>query len=220
MDFGRLSRVACLVLGALLAQPARRNVRYLDLSPAIRQLLAVAGVNAGDFDGYLGRVEASTGERVREGENDHLIFYVLQSQEFTNTARIEPALSAKQFVESSTIPRAARQRLDQFAKSTIDTERFAYFRSLLPRDDPRGYLEEQYARAMKSLYAKEFDAMPNYYQTRGHSTDTQISANYALWTALSVLKASRPGLRIERVLIVGPGLDIAPRTDLVDRYPP
>jgi CheR methyltransferase, SAM binding domain len=73
---------------------------------------------------------------------------------------------------------------------------------------------------MKSLYAKEFADKPNYYQTRGHSTDSQVTANYTVWTALSVLKASQPGLKLQHVLIVGPGMDIAPRTGLVDRYPP
>jgi hypothetical protein len=219
MNLGRTG-AACLFLGTVLAQPVPRKVRYPDLTPAVQQMLATSGVNATDFDRYLDRIDINTAEREREGENDHLIFYILQSQEFANGARIEPALSAKQFVESGVIPRDARQRFDQFAKSKITSERFAYFRSLVPRDRAMNYLQEQYARAMKSLHAKEFDAKPDYYQTRGHSTDTQITANYALWTAFSVLKSSRPDLRIERVLIVGPGLDIAPRTDLVDRYPP
>jgi hypothetical protein len=219
MNLGRTG-AACLFLGTVLAQPVPRKVRYTDLTPAVRQMLATAGVNATDFDRYLDRIDTNTAEREREGENDHLIFYILQSQEFTNAARIEPALSAKQFVESGAIPRDARQRLDQFAKSKINTERFTYFRSLVPRERSSEYLREQYSRAMKSLHAKEFDAKPDYYQTRGHSTDTQITANYALWTALSVLKASQPSLKLQRVLIVGPGLDIAPRTDLVDRYPP
>jgi len=219
MNLGRTG-AACLFLGTVLAQPVPRKVRYPDLTPDVQQLLAGAGVNATDFDGYLDRIDINTAEREREGENDHLIFYILQSGEFTSAARIEPALSAKQFVESGVIPRDARFRLDQFAKSKNNTERFAYFRSLVPRERSSEYLQEQYSRAMKSLHAKEFDAKSDYYQTRGHSTDTQITANYALWNAFSVLKASQPGLKIERVLIVGPGLDIAPRTDLVDRYPP
>jgi hypothetical protein len=219
MNLGRIG-AACLLFSALLAQPAARRVRYADLATAAQQMLVAAGVNATDFDRYLERIETNTAEREREGENDHLIFYILQSREFTNAARIEPALSAKQFVASGGIPRDARERMDQFAKSKVNTERFAYFRSLVPRERSSEYLHEQYSRAMKSLHSKEFDAKPDYYQTRGHSTDTQITANYALWTALSVLKASQRNLTLHRVLIVGPGLDIAPRTDLVDRYPP
>lgn len=216
----RRTSAACLLLGSVLAEPVPRRVRYPDLRPGVQQMLASAGVSATNFDGYVARVESSTAARQREGENDHLIFYILQSQEFTNAPRIEPAVSAKQLVDSGMIPSDARHRIDQFANAKIETERFGYFRSIVPRESSRPYLEQAYAGAMRSLHAKEFDAKPDYYQTRGHSTDTQITANYALWNALSVLKASRPGLKIQRVLIVGPGLDIAPRTDLVDRYPP
>jgi hypothetical protein len=203
-----------------MAQPAIQTVRYSDLALPVRQALQTGGVNAGNFDGYIAGVERSTAERQRDGENDHLIFYILQSKEFTKAARIEPALSAKQYLETGMIPRPVRIRLEQFSAAAPNTERLAYFGSLLPRKDPREYLRKEYARAMRSLYAKEFAAKPHYYESRGHSTDTQVTANYTLWTALSVLKASQPGLKLQRVLIVGPGLDFAPRTGLVDRYPP
>jgi len=183
-------------------------------------MLQRAGIDAGNFPGYIAGLEHKTAQREREGENDHLIFYLLQSQEFTKAARLEPALCAKRYVESGTIPKAVQTRMEQFAATTIATERLTYFRSLLPREDAGAYLRKEFARAMQSLYAKEFAGKPQYYQSRGHSTDTQITANYAIWTALSVLKASQPGLKLQRVLIVGPGMDIAPRTGLVDRYPP
>src|SRR5260221_7596659 len=202
------------------AQPVVQTVRYSDLTPAVQRMLQRANVDAGNFEQYIAGIERRTGERLREGENDHLIFYVLQSKEFTKSGRLEPALCAKQYVESGTISRLAQTRMQQFAAATADTERLKYFRSLLPRENSLEYLRKEYARAMKSLYAKEFTDKPHYYQSRGHSTDTQVAANYALWTALSVLKASQPGLKLQRVLIVGPGLDIAPRTGLEDRYPP
>jgi hypothetical protein len=201
----------------MLAGAQPRTVQYSDLTPAVQRLLQI---DAGNFARYIAGIERRTAEREREGENDHLIFYILQSREFTKAARLEPALCAKQYVESGTISAAAQTRMRQFATAAVDTERLTYFRSLLPREGPVEYLRKEYARAMKSLYAKEFADKSNYYQSRGHSTDTQVTANYALWTALSVLKASEPGLKIARVLIVGPGMDIAPRTGLVDRYPP
>jgi hypothetical protein len=84
---------------------------------------------------------------------------------------------------------------------------------------------------MKFLYQKEFLAknvgaskkgpyLALLYQDRGHSTDTRIEPSFAVWTALSVLKRLKPSLQLNRVLIVGPGLDFAPRTDLVDLVPP
>ncbi len=202
------------------AQPARHTIQYSDLTAAVHHVLEGAGVDAAKFPGYIAGIEHRTAEREREGENDHLIFYILQSKEFTTSARLEPAVCAKQYAESGTISRAVQTRMAQFAASTAATERLSYFRSLLPRKNSLEYLREEYGRAMKSLYAKEFADQPQYYQSRGHSTDTQVTANYALWTALSVLKASQSSLKFQRVLIVGPGMDIAPRTGLVDRYPP
>jgi SAM-dependent methyltransferase len=202
------------------AQPIVHTTRYSDLAPAVQRLLSNAGVEAAGFDRYIEGIERRTAERERDGENDHLIFYILQSQEFTKAARLEPALCAKEYVESGTISQGVRKRLEQFAATNAESERLAYFRSLLPRENRIEYLRQEYARAMRSLYAKEFESKPHYYESRGHSTDTQVTANYAIWTALSVLKASQPALKLDRVLIVGPGLDVAPRTDLTDRYPP
>jgi hypothetical protein len=88
---------------------------------------------------------------------------------------------------------------------------------------------------MRFLYRKEFASrnvsrervaayVASLYRDRGHSTDTQIESNFAVYTALAALKAgekaSRSNLRLDRVLIIGPGLDFAPRTDFVDLFGP
>src|SRR5260221_296936 len=89
---------------AAAAQPV--TIQFETLSPAARAMLKEAGVGAADFDRYIARVERETLVRELEGERDHLIFYILQSGEFTKSARIEPAVSAKELVESGGIPRA------------------------------------------------------------------------------------------------------------------
>lgn len=215
MRWGTLA-VALWAFGHL----APREVRYSDLPHAVQRRLAAEGIQAQTFEVYRTGVERGTAERERDGENDHLVFYILQSAEFTNAPRIEPALSAKQYVASGNVPGRAAARIHDFLVSHAESERLSYFRSLLPADGRRAYLEREYSRAMRSLYAKEFEGKSHYYESRGHSTDTQITANYALWNAFSVLRRAEPGAKISRVLIVGPGLDIAPRTDLVDRYRP
>ena len=58
------------------------------------------------------------------------------------------------------------------------------------------------------------------YQTRGHSSDTEIEAGYAVYAALATLKQLDPAKTIARVLIVGPGLDLAPRTALLEAADP
>ena len=42
------------------------------------------------------------------------------------------------------------------------------------------------------------------YQERGYALDTQVEANFAVWTGLSVLHALEPGYAADRILIVGP----------------
>src|SRR5262249_24345142 len=84
-------------------------------------------------------------------------------------------------------------------------------------------------RAMRFLYQKEFvaqhspdaaDAVAALYRSRGLSTDTADEAGYVVYLGLGVLKSLEPDLRVGRVLIVGPGLDLAPRTGLTDEAPP
>ena len=78
-------------------------------------------------------------------------------------------------------------------------------------------------------YQKEFvaqrDASPaaavaELYRRRGLSTDTAVEAGYVVHLGLGVLKALEPTRRLRRVLIVGPGLDLAPRTALDEKAAP
>jgi hypothetical protein len=69
---------------------------------------------------------------------------------------------------------------------------------------------------MQSLHDKEFAAIPDVYQRRGLSTDTSVEAGYVVYLGLAALHALEPQRTIRRVLVVGPGLDLAPRTGFVD----
>jgi SAM-dependent methyltransferase len=167
-------------------------------------------------------IERGTAARLREGEYDHLIFYLLQSGRFTREARIEPAVSAKAFEETGHIPSGVIQRISDFLSAPAgQDERLDYLRSTLHPAREKILLE--YERAMRSLYKKEFAARKNdlaaWYEARGHSSDTQIEANYAVWSALRVLRSIHSDWRVRRALVVGPGLDFAPRTDLFDDAP-
>jgi hypothetical protein len=82
---------------------------------------------------------------------------------------------------------------------------------------------------MRFVYEKEFvaqrsprpaDAVADLYRSRGLSTDTAVEAGYVVSIGLGILKSLEPDRRVRRVLIVGPGLDLAPRTALLDAGPP
>ena len=51
------------------------------------------------------------------------------------------------------------------------------------------------------------------------STDTAVEAGYLVHLGLAVAKGLQPDRRIRRVLIVGPGMDLAPRTGFRDAPP-
>jgi hypothetical protein len=237
--------LASFAAGAAAAL-AVRDVTWADLPVGVQQALTSRKIDAGKFPAWVKEIRAANETRLRDGNYDHLIHYALQSTRVTSLAPIEPALSAKAFVESKQIPDDARARLIAFAAALSKTvskaatataaaksdARIAHFRGIV--GDLRGAaletrLMREYERAMRFLYEKEFvagrttdsaAAVAALYQTRGHSSDTEIEAGYAVYAALATLKQLAPAKLVTRVLIVGPGLDLAPRTALLEAAEP
>ena len=205
-----------------IAQAGQLNavgIRFEDLPPALAKRFD--GVS---FPGLIRDLSRETLRRERDGEFDHLIAYALQSNQFTKASRVEPAISAQAFAQSALVPSGVRLRLREFLQALSNpagNPRLEYFTRLVPaRDRNLDFLEGEYRRTMSFLYAKEFLHETHAYETRGYSTDTQVAANYVIWNALSVLKRTNPDLRVRRVLLIGPGMDLAPRTELIDAVPP
>ena len=218
-----------LVALAVLVTAGARTVGWDDLPPAVRSRLQTSGQTSSAFPGLVASLAREAETRVREGDFDHLVFYLLQSTHFTKLAPIEPALSAKAFAAGGGIPSPAAARMAAFLR-TIDSAdadpRVAYFRALIggvPSRERRGLIEREYARGMRFLYEKEFgdrSKTAELYRTRGLSTDTAVEAGYGVHAGLGVLKGLDPSRKIRRVLIVGPGIDLAPRTGLLEAGPP
>ena len=228
----RVQILAILVGGLaaveLLPGAGVRRIAWEDTAP-VRSRLAAAGLTAEGFGTYLETFQALSARRVREGDFDHLVFYVLQSTHFTRLPPIEPALSAKGFASGGGVPSAAAGRMTAFLRTIESTDadpRVSYFRALVggvPLGERRRLIEREYARAMTFLYEQEFvqrSKVVDLYRTRGLSTDTAVEAGYALHAGLGVLKGLDPSRRIRRVLIVGPGIDLAPRTGMLEVGPP
>jgi SAM-dependent methyltransferase len=250
--FGLILGCALLTAGSG-ARPAV-SLTWNDLPPAVRDTLGAAGLSQTGFSDYIAKLHRVHAERVREGDLDHLVFYLLQSTHFTRQRPIEPALSARALVDAmpprdrdaylqqrssdiSRVPPAVRTRargLLRALDSRDQDPRVGYFRQLAAAVLPHGPEREsallaEYVRAMRFLYQKEFvaqrapdaaDAVASLYRSRGLSTDTAVEAGYLVHLGLGVLKSLEPDRRVRRVLIVGPGLDLAPRTALIDAAPP
>jgi len=261
-------------------QPAR--LQWDDLPPTAQATLNQHGISGrAAFDRWRDRVRAANAARLRDGDFDHLIHYALQSRRLTPLPPIEPALSAKTFVEAfppddrarllaggrdrpadaaasraahgvasraggqhddgpdaavlARVPRDAAARLSAMANALTGSSqdaRLAHFRDVAGA--VRGaaleaLLRREYVRAMRFLYEKEFVAqrsaqreadVATLYRTRGHSSDTEIEAGYGVYVALASVQQIEPRRRIQRVLIVGPGLDLAPRTGMIEEAEP
>ena len=232
---------------------AVRAIGWNDVIP-LHARLEARGLSSASFAPHVERLRNTHARRVREGDLDHLVFYVLQSRGFTSLASIEPALSARSLVDgledrdretflrtgtvdSSRVSGAARSRLEAFLKA-LDTPardaRLLYFGELVRATFPdkaarESALLHEYLRVMRFVYQKEFvaqrserpaDAVADLYRSRGLSTDTAVEAGYLVSIGLGIVKSLEPDRRIRRVLIVGPGLDLAPRTALLEAGPP
>lgn len=227
-----------------------RRIQFSDLPPVLQKSLAASGVPEQRFPAFITQVEADTRRRVAEGDREHLIYYALQSARFTNRPPIEPALSARGFVaglsaqhrsrllaDSSYVPalglppaeRARIADLLSVLRTAAAEPRLALFREMLEAhrgpSTADGFYPD-YVRLARFLYQKEFAAsgdaaaVARLYQTRALSSDTQIDAGFGVSIGLGLLHALEPALRIGQALVVGPGLDLAPRTDLIDASEP
>jgi hypothetical protein len=119
-----------------------RHIRWDDLPGPIQRRVRAAGIDDKSFAGFRQDHERHTQARVVEGALDALVYYALQSTAFTKLEAIEPALSAKAFVEglddesrrrflagsdvgTDRVPVAARQRLSAFLAALREPRREA-----------------------------------------------------------------------------------------------
>jgi hypothetical protein len=252
---------AAIAIQSLASEAVPVPITWNDTAP-LRTHLVARGIASDTFASYVEQVRESNARRVREGDLDHLIFYLLQSTRFTSRSPIEPARSAKALVESldpaereafmrdpatamARVPAPVQSRITAVLRALDSAERdprLMYFRALVNSAFPRRLhsgqsdgrqreagLAAEYLRAMKFVYEKEFiaqrsargaDAVAELYRTRGLSTDTAVEAGFLVYQGLGVVRSLEPGRRIRRVLIVGPGLDLAPRTGFSEERPP
>jgi hypothetical protein len=248
-------------IAAAVSAQSIAPISWSDLPPAIQQRLERTGLDRDRFPAWTTELRARHAARVREGDEDHLVFYALQSTRTTNAPRIEPALSARTLVDrldadarmrffseaaslpADRIPQDARARLRalvQSADGAASDPRLGYFRALLQAAVPPApsheawraaadaHVARAYLRAMRFLAEQAragqtreaADAIATLYRTRGLSTDTSVEAGFLVHVGLATLRALEARRRVSRVVIIGPGLDLAPRTGFQEAIPP
>jgi hypothetical protein len=235
-------RILALCCAAALTADATSPVQvtWEDVT-AFHARLEAVGITRESFSSQLDRMRLAHSLRVREGDLDHLVFYLLQSTRFTPLPPIEPALSAKAVhagdASNAAVPADVRARIAALLRAIDSTDtapRLAYFRAVVSsaftdRSRREAALGAEYLRVMRFVYEKEFvaqrsarpaDAVAALYRSRGLSTDTAVEAGFLVYQGLGVLGSLDPSRRVRRVLIVGPGLDLAPRTAMQEAGPP
>lgn len=209
-------------------QPVLRQIEWNDLTEPARVLAQHMEFSRSSFAAQVRAIGQRTGERLREGELDHLIYYLLQSRSFTSEPPIDPAKSAVAYMSSPerAISADVIRRIDDFTRALAKPhdDRLRYFAQLAPAATAAAVFRREYDRAMQFLYRKEAEcpaaAQPQQcvaglYQNRGHSSDTAPSSNEAVTAALYWLRDHSPR-SVHRALVIGPGDDFAPRTGFVD----
>lgn len=229
---GSICLGSSLIYVATLLAAGRAEIRvpaWSELSGPARALASQLGIGPSNFEATLDAIALRTSTRLRDGDWDHLIFYMLQSRSFTHADPIEPARSAAEYMAAQPhrISPAVRARIDSFlsAMSAPNDDRQRHFASLIPPRDSARELETQYARAMGFLYDKEVlcpdqSCVAALYVDRGLSTDTSTQAFQTVEAAVAWIRQNRPHAGLRRVLILGPGADLAPRTALREDSPP
>src|SRR4029079_9242025 len=88
-------------------------MQFRDLPPAYRSLLEIS--SAVQFERLREGIEQETARRIALGEQEALASFILQSASFTRAPRVEPALSAREFMEGPrSVPSPVRLRIRDF----------------------------------------------------------------------------------------------------------
>jgi SAM-dependent methyltransferase len=181
-------------------------------------MAADVGLTEQSFPAYLTAQRSALAERVVAGSAEHVIYYVLQSRQFTSLVSLDPLVLARAATDS--LPAAVSLRMEAWRATA--GERFDERHRLvaaLYRELPGDWtLERCYRHTMQFLRerlagAQEPDSINALYQRRGLSSDS-VEGNTA------VLAAARPQLGSpRRILLVGPGLDFTRRERFSDALP-
>jgi hypothetical protein len=204
------------------------RITFADVPPAVRPVATEE-----EFRQLITSIEQSTARRLAEGEWDHFVYFLLQSRSFTDAAPIEPSRSAKQLHATGSIPAEVEVRVDAFlglGSESADNARLRWALNFA-RTAGRDRILSEYRRAMRFLYEKEWGtaAFPAaerrariaaLYRDRGHSSDTRPDSGLVLEAGIDYLRRRFSSASLCEVLLIGPGVDLAPRTGLLEDTAP
>jgi hypothetical protein len=192
------------------------------------------------WPGWVSKRNIEIRARLAQGDEDSIVNLWLYGTSFTKLPRVTDRTAA-QLVKPEAIQDLLLARLDDLVAALVrpgTNERLQFASDLVRhkgfdlttaagREKAEEYLvgireraiaeHERYLRAAESP-----SAYPTLFSDRGLSTDTRLTASFAIDKALGALAASGrvSAGTVARVAIVGPGLDFTDKAEGYDFYPP
>jgi hypothetical protein len=242
--------VLCVLGGVFAATlavvPAGARAEKADATPIpyedAKPILEANGRNiaAADWPTWVATRNAEIRARLAQGDEDSIVNLWLYGTSFTKLPRVTDR-EAMQLKSPEKVQDLLLARLDDFVAAIArpgTNERLLFARDLVTkkritpateagRSKAREYLiglrerviadNERYRRAAAS--PSEYSTL---FRDRGLSSDTRLTASFAIDKALEALAASgrAPADGIKRIAIVGPGLDFTDKAEGYDFYPP
>jgi SAM-dependent methyltransferase len=195
---------------------------------------------------WMAQRDAAIRSRVARGDEDSVVNLMLYGTTFTHRPRATPDAIAASRPEMplADVMEGRLQDLVKAVEAPAGDERVAFVRHVIERaglavgprsrESTRAYLlglrsrvlaeNEQYARRAAAASAgsesEQRAAHATLYRDRGLSTDSSLRIDFALDRTLAAIQERRAlSGRVERVAVVGPGLDFIDKAQGHDRYP-
>ena len=229
--------LAVVAAALLVPPPSAVLIPYDDAKP----ILDANGRNlsAAEWPVWAATRNAEIRARLAQGDEDSIVNLWLYGTSFTRRPRVTDR-TAVRLAKPDAVRDLLLERLDDFVAALASpgtNERLQFARDLVTR---RGIdLETAAGRAKAEEYlvgirersiaeherfsraAASPSAYATLYSDRGLSTDTRLTASFAIDKALGALAASGrlAAGRVTQIAIVGPGLDFTDKAEGYDFYP-
>ena len=195
---------------------------------------------AAAWPAWVRQRDAAVRARIESGDEDSVVYFLLFGTAFTRAPRASERDLAALVSRPAEALAALRSRIDDFAAALASPgrdERLQFARAVVAGRgiDPatpagrlqlRRYLDERTASVGGSIeYARLLNPSAaltdklTVFRDRGLSTDTAVFVNFGIDQALRAMKQTGAAPKVQRVAIVGPGLDFTDKLEGYDFYP-
>lgn len=241
-----LCAAAALVAAAVSAQsPAARAVSYEEAAPIVEQISrdalpdALRRLAPGDrrraWPGWVLERDRAIRARLTSGDEDSIVNLLLFGVSFTREPRLTERELASGLGQRRDVVNRRIDALIAAAVNPVSSDRLTFVRAVLDASGadvstPGGQrrarvvlnaLVDRYSRDVRTFVnaSARGQGLATLFSDRGLSSDTSIYPGFALEQALNALKSAGMMPAVQRVAVIGPGLDFVDKREGLDIYP-